>query len=138
MPHNYQHFLAQLPQLIHLQQFLENCLLLILQTNLQNEAITKKAISKGKFKKYDIDNTFKTPYNTHARSIINSGNDSIRKINSEKLLYILKNVLLTYFRKSKFADFWTKFDFYKGIKFFTFSKESELDLNTPLACHTCK
>ena len=43
--------------------------------------------------------------NTHAREILSSGNDSNRKNNSEKLLYMLKNVLLMYFQKSKLAIF---------------------------------
>ena len=43
--------------------------------------------------------------NTHARAILSSGNDSNHKNNSEKLLYMLKNVLLMYFLKSKLADF---------------------------------
>ena len=69
---------------------------------------------KSKLADFEPKLTILSPYisvNTHAREILSSGNDSTRKINSEKLLYILKNVLLTYFRKSKLADIWTKFGF---------------------------
>ena len=76
---------------------------------------------KSKLADFEPKLTILSPYisvNTHTRAILSSGNDSNRKNNSEKLLYMLKNVLLMYFQKSKLADFWTKFGFIKEKIFF--------------------
>ena len=87
---------------------------------------------KSKLADFEPKLTILSPYisvNTHARAILSSENDSNRKNNSEKLLYMLKNVLLMYFQKSKLADFWTKFGFYKGKKYFLTKIFNRFDQN---------